>query len=109
MKIYYAVIDKVILLQYLNVGKSGMYRLKNLSIITSPFKSDSILYTDKEIKYLKIMHPEAEFISKEGMYYYIMEHKALIQRLKYEKMVINKVYSDAKLLKIKQSNHDVLN
>ena len=55
------------------------------------------------------MHPEAEFISKEGMYYYIMEHKALIQRLKYEKMIINKVYSDAKLLEIKQSNHDVLN
>ena len=55
------------------------------------------------------MHPEAEFISKEGMYYYIMEHKSLIQRLKYEKMVINKVYSDAKLLEIKQSNRDVLN
>ena len=61
MKLYIA-IENGMCLNYINLHRSEPMRLRDTILTNASLKFETILYSEKEIGFLKILHPEAEII-----------------------------------------------
>lgn len=85
--LYYAIVDKVYSLSYLNLGTPSQFRLPDYYIIRQGFKSQVILYTKKETKILKELHPDVLIIPESDIDAHFYRHSAFfrMQHLEYKK------------------------
>lgn len=80
-KLYFAIINKVYALSYLNLGYSSQFRLPDYYMLKESSRTRAILYTEKEIKILKKLHPEATFVIYIEMLEYFAKNRVIIKQI----------------------------
>ena len=83
-KLYFAIINKVYSLSYLNLGYPTQYRLPDFYMLHHNSRSQAILYTEREKKILNQLHPEATFIIYIEMLDYFAKNRVIIKQIMLE-------------------------
>lgn len=74
--LYFALVNNVFSLSYINLGYPSQYRLPDYYILTNTFKVNTILYTKKDIELIKEMHPDVLVIPYEDIDAHLYKHLA---------------------------------